>query len=257
MNLHRASCLLYFAIFTLPAAMLAQSFDVASIRLHDRGDRNFSAPTCTSGRFVSRALPVSELLAWAYDLRSDQALALHDTLPAWARMDLYDIQATAGKPAPDVDCKRMVQQLFASRFRMMSHWKRLTNTPGYELTVAPKGHKLKPVTPSDTGCGVHISHQGQERPCDRYQWPLAPKRAMTMDEFARVLTIYKSSSPVINRTGLTGEFKINLSFTTRSDDPQYPSMETALQEQLGLVLRQSKGDVDILVVDSIERPTAN
>jgi uncharacterized protein (TIGR03435 family) len=155
-------------------------------------------------------------------------------------MDLYDIQAS-GKAVSEADCRRMVQQLFPSRFRMRSHWKRITNTPGFELTVAPKGHRLKPVTPTDTGCGVHISWQGQERPCDRYQWPLATKRAMTMAELARVLSNYKSRSPVVDRTGLTGEYKINLSFTTRSDDPQYPSLETALQEQLGLVLRQSKG----------------
>lgn len=256
-NLKRASCLLYIAILSLPSAMLGQSFEVSSVRPHDRQDRNFSPPTCTNGRFNVRALPVAELLAWAYDLRNDQFLALEDRLPAWARMELYDIQAVAGKTISEAECKRMVQQLFSNRFRLRSHWKKTTKAPGYELTVAPKGHKLKPVTAADTGCGVHISWQGQERPCERYQFPLAPKRAMSMKELAQVLSLYRSEAPVVDRTGLNGEYKINLSFTTRPSDPQYPSLETALQEQLGLVLRQSKGDVDLLIVDNIERPSAN
>jgi uncharacterized protein (TIGR03435 family) len=151
----------------------------------------------------------------------------------------------------------MVQQLFSDRFQIRVHWKRVANSPGYELRVSPKGHKLKAVSWTDTGCGVHISYRSQERPCDRYQWPFRPKRAMSMKELATVLTIYMRDSPVRDLTGLMGEYKINLSFALRSDDPQYPSLDTALQEQLGLVLRRANGDVDILIVDSIARPTAN
>jgi uncharacterized protein (TIGR03435 family) len=172
-------------------------------------------------------------------------------------MELYDIQAVAGKTVSEAECKRMVQQLFPSRFKMRSHWKRITNAPGYELRVASKGHKLKAVTPTDTGCGVHIAWQGRERPCDRYQWPLAPKRAISMRDFAQVLSIYTSDHPVRDMTGLSGEYKLSLSFSLRSNDPQYPSLEAALKDQLGLLLVASKGNTDVLIVDGIERPTAN
>jgi len=206
---------------------------------------------------MAHALPVSQLLLWAYDLRVDQFAALESSLPAWARLDAYDIEAKADKPVPEAQCKSMVQQLLADRFKIQSRWKKLVGVPGYELRVAPKGHKLKPLTPADTGCGVHIFSRGQEWPCDRYQWPLAIKRGMTMKELAKELTNFTGKYPVFDKTGLDAEDKINLSFTTRVNDTQYPSLETAVTEQLGLELRRMAGDTEILVIDSISTPTAN
>jgi uncharacterized protein (TIGR03435 family) len=37
----------------------------------------------------------------------------------------------------------------------------------------------------------------------------------------------------------------------------YPSIVTALQEQLGLRLESARVALDVLVVDSVERPSAN
>ncbi|MEP7355273.1 MAG: TIGR03435 family protein [Acidobacteriota bacterium] len=254
---NRATWLLCSCIVVLP--LMAQgpaSFDVSSVKLHDHQETDIVVPACENNRFISHGMPMSEIFRWAYDLRSDQFLALSASLPAWA-MELYNIDAVAGKAVPVSQCKLMVQQLLVTRFKMTAHWKKITNSPSYELRVAPKGPKLKAVTPADTGCGVHISYRGQERPCDRYQMPFAPKRAITMTDLARVLSIYTSSRPVIDLTGLVGEYKLTLSFALRSDDPEYPSLQTALKEQLGLELRDSKGDVDIMIVDRFERPTAN
>ena len=80
---------------------------------------------------------------------------------------------------------------------------------------------------------------------------------MSMTDLARILSRYTRQYPVRDLTGLNDEYKINLSFTTRPDSLQYPTLEGALQGQLGLVLRLTKGDADVLIVDSIERPTAN
>jgi len=75
--------------------------------------------------------------------------------------------------------------------------------------------------------------------------------------------------PVINKTGLSGRFDIDFRYTPGSgqapssddaapvDDPRTASLFTALQEQLGLRLEPSKGPVDVLVIDHIERPSAN
>src|SRR5262249_43050386 len=71
--------------------------------------------------------------------------------------------------------------------------------------------------------------------------------------------------PVIDKTGLTGVFDIHLAFTPdlgSAADPAAssdlgPSVFTALQEQLGLKLESAKAPVSMLVIDRVEKPSAN
>ena len=77
--------------------------------------------------------------------------------------------------------------------------------------------------------------------------------------------------PVLDKTGFTGEFDLNLSFTPDEatdgisgldwtdgpTDPNLPNIFAALEEQLGLKLVPAKGPVEVLVIDHAERPTAN
>ena len=72
---------------------------------------------------------------------------------------------------------------------------------------------------------------------------------------------------VIDRTGLSGAFDIDLHFTPDRIpdfgpggpviDPNGPSIFTALQEQLGLKLDAQRGPVDVLVIDRAEIPVEN
>ena len=73
---------------------------------------------------------------------------------------------------------------------------------------------------------------------------------------------------VVDRTGLTGEWSFELTFAPQAGqlppgvelpavDPNTPDLFTAVQEQLGLKLEATKGPVEVLIVESIERPTAD
>jgi uncharacterized protein (TIGR03435 family) len=79
---------------------------------------------------------------------------------------------------------------------------------------------------------------------------------------------------VLDRTGLSGNFDIDLTWTPDQNqmpqgapppgapdlppiDPNGPSIFTAVQEQLGLKLESTKGPVEVLVIDHVERPTEN
>jgi bla regulator protein blaR1 len=67
---------------------------------------------------------------------------------------------------------------------------------------------------------------------------------------------------VINQTGLTGLYDVTLNWTPNriadaNPDASGPSLFTALQEQLGLRLVETKGPVEVVVIDRIERPTEN
>ena len=103
-------------------------------------------------------------------------------------------------------------------------------------------------------------------------WPGA-----TMAEFAGRFLIGMVDRPVVDRTGLTGQFDIHLEIGLDSggngpvrlngvdtppapataSEPTGPSIFAALQDQLGLKLTPDKAPVDVLVIDSVERPSAN
>jgi uncharacterized protein (TIGR03435 family) len=57
----------------------------------------------------------------------------------------------------------------------------------------------------------------------------------------------------IMQTSLTG----GTAATLGAGEPSRPSIFTAIQEQLGLRLVSSKGPVEVLVIDSVQKPTAN
>ena len=77
--------------------------------------------------------------------------------------------------------------------------------------------------------------------------------------------------PVVDRTGISGRFDYNVTFTPDDSEfnghpPKLPQTETsdsapnlfaAIQEQLGLRLVPAKGPVDVLVIDHVERPSDN
>lgn len=86
----------------------------------------------------------------------------------------------------------------------------------------------------------------------------ATGRRVSMDTLAIMLTSSAFNQRVINRTGLSGEFELDLRFTPDSSPaaaPEFPSIFTAVQEQLGLKLEAGRGPVEVLVIDSVERPT--
>jgi uncharacterized protein (TIGR03435 family) len=72
--------------------------------------------------------------------------------------------------------------------------------------------------------------------------------------------------PLVDRTGITGKFDIDLDFTwedpnslglTELPDDAAPNLLTALNQQLGLKLEVAKAPVDVIVIDHAELPSAN
>jgi len=79
-----------------------------------------------------------------------------------------------------------------------------------------------------------------------------------MDEFAAAIENEWTHNPVVNLTGLTGQYDFYLRFDPRrewpaDDEPVYPPIEQSLWDQLGLVLRQVKGPHEVIVIDSFDR----
>jgi uncharacterized protein (TIGR03435 family) len=161
----------------------------------------------------------------------------------------YDIVATTGKPDDirDIQLRPLLQSLLADRFALRYHreTKQLTM---YSLVVAKTGPKLT----AHTGGGESGSHTSSE-----------PRKA--------IMTVTKGTMPalasrlerlvgrtVADNTGLKGEYDYKLEWTPEQmADSSLPSLFTALQEQLGLRLDSTKGPVEIIVIDGVERASDN
>jgi uncharacterized protein (TIGR03435 family) len=82
-------------------------------------------------------------------------------------------------------------------------------------------------------------------------------KGIPLDRVIRLIIAPRIGRLVVDRTGLTGTFDLDLRIRGPTLDSDLPSIETAIQEQLGLKLQAIREAADILVIDRIERPTAN
>jgi bla regulator protein BlaR1 len=86
---------------------------------------------------------------------------------------------------------------------------------------------------------------------------------LTMPTLAHLLSRFDTERPVIDETGLTGMYKVNLLWTPPGrnqggDNGAEPPLFTAIEDQLGLKLEAKKGPLETLVVDSVDKvPTDN
>jgi len=199
--------------------------------------------------------------------------------PPWIGSDHYDIQAKAEGNASVKQMEGpMLQALLADRFQLTLH-RETRQLPVYELTVVKGGVKLQltrqgdctpysvdsPPPPPTAGasrpifCGYpRMGSDGLNRTLEG--------AGVSMAVLAANLSRSELHRKILDRTGLTGTFDVYLKWTIDSpagpaspgisDDPTGPSVFTALQE-LGLKLESAKGPVEVLVIDRVEKPSAN
>ena len=148
----------------------------------------------------------------------------------------------------------MLQSLLADRFKLKVH-RAMNEIPVYVLLVAKNGPKFKESAP-DAIESARIGVNG------RNQTITAAK--MSMDQLAQLIpSVFFMERPVVDRTGFTGTYDFRIEATPESrmsgDDPDLKNISafTAIQQQLGLRIEQQKGMVEVLVVDVIEKPSAN
>jgi bla regulator protein blaR1 len=217
---------------------------------------------------VHMILPAALLIASAYNLPvgSERRRILG---PDWLHQDdQYEIQAKIDDshfaamqkmtPAQQHEqVELMEQSLLADRFKLKVHFE-TREMPVYALVVAKDGPKL---TPAKDGESSKISTLGNEQGSEM------TATAVTLDEFAKspLLTGPAGVRPVLDQTGLNGAYDFTLKWKSELLDSNAangtgidsPSIFTAIQEQLGLRLVPSNAPVEVIVVDQIERPSAN
>ena len=255
------------------------AFDVASVKentsVNDSGQWGIMPPT--PGRMRITNTPLRFILHYAFQVREHQLIGA----PAWTESARFDINATyqADAARTEDDTRAMLQTLLADRFGLKSH-REMRELPIYSLVMARKDGGLGPqLVRSAIDCDQWIAEKrprlgagspspvapGGKRPVCQM---LTTRRfitagTQTMQELTNVLQAL-TGRPVADRTGLTGAFDFDLQWTSGPVAPAAgptapaddgPSIFVALQEQLGLRLEPGRAPFDVLVVDSVQRPT--
>lgn len=278
-------------------------FEVASVRPSPTTTA-FPRPSSTlewsSRRFTASRLALPFLISEAYDLPRYRI----EGGPGWMQSEEFDIAATfAGGDGRD-QRRAMLRALLRERFGFVAHLEE-RETRVYELVLAREDGRLgprltrpdnavdceslqaarrkaNPKLPYSSGGFLGVFQNGPDLNgpiCDTN----AVKRFLPGGGYTETmwasrrplpyLAEYLTSvldRPVVDRTGLTGEFDLRLehsqsSLTTPSStDPNVPQVRnvgpplfTAVEEQLGLKLQSARGPVEFLIIDRVQRPTAN
>jgi uncharacterized protein (TIGR03435 family) len=262
----------------------ARSFDVVSIKPSQPNAQN-RLPRISPGRVELFNTTLKQLIASAYSRFPFDPREVVGG-PAWIDSERFDIVATMERP-PQFDqtgmlgeLNGMLRALLEQRFGVKAHNEQREGDV-YTLTFARSDRKtgagLRQVPDA---CAAALKELTGAAPLPQRSGPPPcsfggpPGRligtGVTIAMFASVLS-GSAGRTVIDRTGLTGSFDIEMNFDPSSTaqappgappgpqpiDASKPSIFTALQEQLGLKLEPTRGPVDVLVVDQAERPTPN
>jgi uncharacterized protein (TIGR03435 family) len=278
-NLFRQSCsvLLLAWIWTLSLksqpAQTESAFDVASIKPNAGGGGRGSLGARPGGRFQAENQTVRSLIQMAYNLQDFQISGG----PPWIKFERYDIEAKAGDaPSRQQIEGPMLQALLKDRFQLKLH-RETKELPVFALAAAKGGLRLKP-TKLQGDC---VTFYDKAKCTDIRKAPfMLDATAIRMEDFVEVLSSILGRV-VIDRTGFQGIFDAHLEFSLDNTafagppgsvlassagrdgrgggavTPDRPPISTALQEQLGLRLENTKGPVGVVVIDSVDRPSVN
>jgi uncharacterized protein (TIGR03435 family) len=245
----------------LVACLLAQTpsapltFDVVSIHPSDPNATNgMIKPIPGDHGYTAQNFPVRLMIALMYKIPARQI----EGGPEWINTERFDIEARADGPHSVDDLHTMCQNLLVDRFGLKFHHD-VREGNIYALTIDPSGLKLKPNTSPDNdkipvnGGPAHT--RGIRVPMVYLTWFLS--QALQAD-----------GRPVVDQTGLKGNYDFLLSYrpilppdvpadSLPPEQRDLPTLFDALRAQLGLRLTATRGPVDHLVIDHIEKPTAN
>jgi uncharacterized protein (TIGR03435 family) len=282
-----------FGLFNASAQAQTQpanrpSFEVASVKPNVTGDHRVSIMTQPGGRFVATGVSLKTLIGFGYGVRDFQILGG----PDWLDDDRWDVEARSqedsipavGPTDPNTPgpVALRVQSLISDRFRLNIHHD-TKEFAVYELSIAKGGPKLKL---SEDQSAIQPPERGSPPPPVPQRGEPMPRGSMRMGRgeleatgvsllgLVRALSAQLGRT-IIDKTGLKGLYDFKLQWIPDMNqgvglfgrtgpespppaaDPAGPSIFTAIQEQLGLRLESARGPVEVIVIDSVQKPSAN
>ena len=233
-------------------------FEVASIKQLDRSlepgqpDLSFVG---TSGKLakiagnrVTLTANLHTIIAAAYGVKAYQI----DAMPPWADTLLYAITATTpgDAVATQDQIRPMLQSLLADRFQLKFH-RDTKELAVYHLIQRKQSNLLKPAAPDET-----FSWKLSQQPDGTLR---SKATRESIGDFVQLVGV-STDRPVIDKTGLTGDIDYDILISPpegKGRDDVNRAIIYAVIDQLGLKLEPAKDPTEILVVDKVDKPSAN
>jgi uncharacterized protein (TIGR03435 family) len=237
----------------MPSCVCGQSeFEVASVKpsLPDAKPQIRRDP---AGGFIAAGITLKMLIVLAYNIQDFQLLNLS---PGLGR-EKYDVIARSPAGAKKQQTWEMLQALLAERFKLSVH-REDRETTVYAMVVSKKGLKIEESRQPPSEADDSVKFGEGHIACIK----------VPMSDLALALSGV-AKHRVIDRTGVSGKFDVTLDWSPglgasppregEAPTPQAdgPGLFAALEDQLGLKLVPEKGQVEVVIVDHLERPTAN
>jgi uncharacterized protein (TIGR03435 family) len=286
---------LLIGIAAVSVTLLAQtparpSFEVVSITPTPPGTEGSGFRVSPGGRVTWINTTLQAMVAGAYQRYTWDSFEIVGG-PPWFNEARFDVVALSPGGLPAVDADGFPSQLLAmframleDRFRLVAR-RDTREAPIYHLVLDRADRRLGPkLVPVAMDCAKVaaaalagtplVPRPGRGRECS-FSLTSEPGsvqgNAVTIAVLARFLAVEGLAREVVDRTGLSGTFDVDMLFMPQFPvgdvsveklalDPRFQGragMTTALREQLGLRLESTRGPVDVLVIDRAERPTEN
>jgi uncharacterized protein (TIGR03435 family) len=265
-----ATCLLLLTARHYGGAQGESAFEVASIKREPSSQVPVGIRPIGPGGQFHAVMTVHDLVRVAYGA----PLALLDSQvvggPGWINVDRFDITAKFagartdflnGPPAHLLD---MIRTLLADRFALRTR-RETRRLQVYDLVLEKRGVLGPRLRPTDGACVPVPSSPSDSRPLcgfSRFAPGQISARGMTLDVFGSGISPRSEIERIVrNRTGLSDRFDLDLEYMPglgTASDPAAdakPTLFTAIREQLGLRLQTAVGPVEVIVIESVERPT--
>jgi uncharacterized protein (TIGR03435 family) len=234
-------------------------YEVASIKPDTDNDFRYAFRIERDGTLHAAGITLKRLMMTAYSAQGFRFFGG----PGWVAARRWDVQAKPSRAATDDQIRPMLRALLGDRFQLHVH-SETRNMPVYELVVDRNGSKVPTVKDANAKPIVRVAAGSIE---------LTNNTSAT---FASQLS-YALAQPVIDKTGLSGNFDFAIRWTpepgedggpttaglppetpaTTPSTQDGPSIFTAILEQLGLRLKSARGPVEVVVIDDVQMPTAN
>lgn len=270
------SCLVVLVALSASAlkAQAPPAFEVATVRLNKSGTTQANIGMPPNGvNFVN--LPLRGIIQLAYGINQPSKLV---GVPDWAVTERYDITARAAGPITQDERRLMLQALLKDRLKLDARLEK-REVSVLALMLARNDGKLGKNLVESKGCiargGAAANDAAPAGAETRICGPQSGGAGRLIflgtpiQQFTSLLALMLSGT-VVDKTGLTGRYDIDLTFTPERQlpegvnlpgpaaDPNGPSIYTAIREQLGLKLESQKVQEDVMVIGHVERqPSEN